>query len=135
MSLFVPKKFILLGTFYFVIGTFVLFQEEFLFLLRTFCFVGTCACLLNILKKFKTFFWIFLAIIQNIVSGSHTFFTSQSNGTFWNVFKQILQEHFKTFKTFFKHFKELPKTLWVVLKHFSLHFEMFTNLFGNFLNV
>ena len=41
-------------------------------------------------KKFKTFFWTFLAIIQNIVSCSHTFFTSQSNGTFWNIFKQIL---------------------------------------------
>jgi len=134
MSLFAPKKFILLGTFYFVIGTFVLFQEEFLFLLRTFCFVGTHVCLLNILKSSKKI-WTFLAIIQNIVSCSHTFFTSQSNRTFWNVFKQILQEHFKTFKTFFKHFKELPRTLWVVLKYFSLHFEMFKNLFGNFLNV
>ena len=36
-----------------------------------------------------------------------------------------------------EHFWQLSKTLWVVLKHFfSLrHFEMFTNLFGNFLNV
>ena len=36
-----------------------------------------------------------------------------------------------------EHFWQLSRTLWVVLKHFfSLrHFEMFTNLFGNFLNV
>ena len=69
-------------------------------------------------KKFKKnseHFWQLSRTLWVVL----TFFTSQSNGTFWNVFKQILQEHFKTFKTFFKHFMELPRTLWVVLKHFS----------------
>ena len=59
----------------------------------------------NILKCSKLFFRIFLAIIQNIVSCSQTFF----HLTHWNVFK-LVQEHFEKFE-------------WYILKCFQTNYS------------
>ena len=77
-------------------------------------------------------------------------FLKSSNGTLRNVSQQIPHEHFSKFKIFSEHFWQLSRTLWVVLKHFSLNnlkclqtpsgtFWMFMNILkssnGTFWNV
>ena len=48
-------------------------------------------------------------------------FLKSSNGTLRNVSQQIPHEHFSKFKIFSEHFWQLSRTLWVILKHFSLN--------------
>ena len=111
---------------------------------------------LNISDNYPEHCELFSNIFHFTLWNVYSFF--ECSGTFWkvlkeiflNVSKQIIREHFKKFKLFSEYFWQLSRTLWVALKHFSLHtlkclqtsletFWMFKNILksskGTFKNV